>query len=86
MSTSLENFVGGMFENFVSGDSVCNNETGSEKPITVLRDTGAAQRLLLKGMLSLTDETDWHKNVLVESVGDTGYQSLPLHRVWLKSK
>ncbi len=81
MSKSLQRFVGGMFENFVSEGSVCNNETGSEKPITVLRGTGAAQSLLLKGVLSLTDETDLHKSILVESVSDTGFQSLPLHSV-----
>ncbi len=86
MSKSLQRFVGSMLENFVSEGSVCNNETGSEEPITVFRDTGAAQSLLLKGVLSLTEETDLHKSVLVESVDDTGYQSLPLHRVLLKSK
>ncbi len=61
-------------------------ETGSENSITVLRCTCDAQSLPLKGVLPVTDETDLHKNVLVEGAGDTGCQSLPLHRVCLKSK
>ncbi len=32
-------------------------------------------------MLQLSDDTDMYKNVLVECIGDTGYQSLPLHSV-----
>ncbi len=35
-------------------------------------------------MLPLSDDTDMHQSVLVESIGDTGYQSLTLHRVSLK--
>ncbi len=34
----------------------------------------------------MTDETYLHKSILVECNGDTDYQSLPLHRVYLKSK
>ncbi len=34
----------------------------------------------------LSDDRDLHTIVLVGCIGDTGYQSLPLHRVCLKSK
>ncbi len=43
---------------------MCENEIGSENKY-VLRDTGAAQSLLLKSVLPLTDETDMQKSVLV---------------------
>ncbi len=58
----------------------------SEKPLVVLRDTGAAQTVMLNSVLPLSVDTDLHKSVLVECIGDTEYQSLPLHRVCLKSK
>ncbi len=48
------------------------NETGRNKPITILRDMGAAQTVLLKCMSSLTDDTDLHQSVLVECISDTG--------------
>ncbi len=58
----------------------------SEKPVVVLRDTGAAQTVMINSVLPLSVDTDLHKNVLVECIGDTEYQSLPLHSVCLKSK
>ncbi len=54
--------------------------------MVVLRDMGAAQTIMLNSVLPLSVETDLHKSVLVECTGDTEYQSLPLHRVCLKSK
>ncbi len=36
--------------------------------------------------VTLSDDTDLHKSVLVECIGDTEYQSLPSHKVCLKSK
>ncbi len=67
-----------MFGSFVSEGSVSPvGVTKTEKPVVVLRDTGAAQTVLLNGVLPLTDDTDLHKSVLVECTGDTGYQPLP---------
>ncbi len=72
---------------FVSEGSVSPVEvTESEKPVVVLRDTGAAQTVMLNSVLPLSVDTDIHKSVSVECIGDTDYQSLPLHKVCLKTK
>ena len=42
--------------------------------------------MLKSALLLLSDDTDLHKCVLVECIGDTEYQSLPLHKLCLKSK
>ena len=80
----LERLQCGVFESFVSESPV--GVTESEKPVVVLRDTGAAQTVMLNNILPLSVDTDLHKSVLDECIGDTEYQSLPLHRVCLKSK
>ena len=36
--------------------------------------------------MTLSDDSDLYRSVLVDCIGDTGYQSLPLHKVCLKSK
>ncbi len=83
----LDRFQGGVFESFVSGGSVSPvGVIKSEKPVVVLRDTGAGQTLMLNSVLPLSEDTGLHKSVLVECIGDTEYQSLPLHKVCLKSK
>ena len=58
----------------------------TEKPAVVLRKLGTAQTVMSKSVLPLFVDTDLHKSVLVECIGDTEYQSLPLHKVCLKSK
>ncbi len=40
----------------------------------------------MKSILPLFVDTDLHKTVLVEYIGDAEYQSLPLHSLCLKSK
>ncbi len=80
----LQRFQGGVFES--SGSVSPVGVTESENPLVVLRDTGAAQTVMLNSVLALSVDTDLHKSVLVECIGDTEYQSLPLHRVCLKSK
>ena len=83
----LERSQGGVLESFVSEGSVPPvGVTESEKPLVVLRDTGATQTVMLNSVLPLSVDTDLHKSVLVECIGDTEYQSLPLHRVCLTSK
>ncbi len=75
-----------MFGNFVSEGSVSPvGVTETEKPVAVLRDTGAAQIVMLNSVLTLSVDTHLHKSVFVECIGDTEYQSLPLHEVCLKS-
>ncbi len=83
----LERFQGGVFETFISEGSVSPvGVTKTEKPMCVVKDTGSAQTVSLNSVLPLSDGTDLHKSVLVECIGCTGYQSLLLHRVCLKSK
>ena len=52
--------------------------------IHVLRDTGAAQSLILKNVLPFSEESYSGTSVLVSGVG--GIQSIPLHKVVLDSK
>ncbi len=46
--------------------------------------TSAAQTVLLNDALPLTDETDLHKNILLECISDIFYQPLGLYRICLK--
>ena len=83
----LERFHSGVFESVVSEGSVSPvGMTETEKPVVVLRDSGAAQTVMLNSVLPLSDDTDLHKSMVVECIGDGEYQSLPLHKVCLKSK
>ncbi len=55
-----------MFESFVSQGSVSPvGVTESEKPVVVLRDTGAAQTVMLNSVLPLSEGKDLHKSGLV---------------------
>ncbi len=58
----------------------------TEKPVVVLSGAGAAQTVILNTVLPLSVDTDLDKNMLVECTEDTDYQSVPLHKVCLKSK
>ena len=64
--------------------SIDDNLTNSS-PITILRDTGASQTLLLEGVLPLSDKTFTGKYVLLQVV-QLGTFNVPLHRVYLQSK
>ncbi len=79
----LERIHGGVFQSFVSEGSVLPvGVTGtSGKTVVVLRDTDAAQTVMLNSVLPLSVDADLRTNVLVECIGDTEYQSLPLHKV-----
>ena len=73
------------FESFLSEGSVSFMKGVDEKPILVLRDTGAAQTVLLQDHLPSSEETSEHADVLVEGV-EGGFKSIPLHKVYLKTK
>ena len=81
----VPNEVSKDFRPFVSDSSVslCN-DPGSQSTIRVLRDTGAAQSLILKEVLPFSDESYSGSIVLIRGVG--GVQSIPLHTVVLNSK
>ena len=81
-----ESKVQSSFGSFLSEGSVSFvDNLGEEKPIVVLRDTGAAQTVLLEGVLPLSENSSEHANVIVEGV-EGGYVSLPLHKLYLKTK
>ena len=54
------------------------------KPLQILRDTGAAQSLLLESVLSLSERTSTDRSVLLQGV-ELGVIDVPLHRIYLKS-
>ncbi len=60
---------------------------GSDKnvPICILRDTGAAQSILLEGLLPLSDSTTTGTHVLVRGF-ERGFVEVPLHRIHLTSR
>ena len=52
----------------------------SPQPITILRDTGASQSLMLEGLLPLSSETFTGSSALIQGV-EMGYFSVPLHNI-----
>ena len=76
---SMEDYKPFMSQGFVSlGDS------SEIKPVQILRDTGAAQTLLLEGVLPLSEQTSTGGSVLLQGV-ELGVIDVPLHRISLKS-
>ena len=53
-------------------------EEDSAKPISILRDTGASQSLMLKDVLPLSQHSFTGNNVLIQGV-ELGVISVPLH-------
>lgn len=83
----LQRCQGGVFECFISVGSLSQvGVTETENTVIVLRDIGVAQAVRLKNVLPLSDGTDIHKSVLAGCIRDTGYQSVPLQILCLKSK
>ena len=54
------------------------------QPITILRDTGASQSLLLEGILPLSEKSSAGADVLIQGV-ELGFVRVPLHNINLKS-
>ena len=52
--------------------------------ISILRDTGASQSLLIKGVLPLSAETATRDHVLIHGI-ELGYVNVPIHKVFLQS-
>ena len=71
------------YKPFISQGYVCSPGSAVKTPITILRDTGASQLLLLEGTLPLT-ETFTGTEVLIQGV-ELEPIRVPLHEVELQS-
>lgn len=56
---------------------------GEEKKIEMLRDTGAAQTVILANVLPFSDETSCHSGVLAQGI-EMGLLRIPLHNIHKK--
>ena len=71
------------FNPFVSKGTVSLSRDGEQVPITILRDTGATQTLIVEGALPLSRETATGATMLIQGVG-LAPVSVPLHTVYLR--
>lgn len=60
------------------------DDSSKTHPVKILRDTGAAQTLLLNGVLPLSEQTFTCRSGLLQGV-ELGVINVPLHRICLKS-
>ena len=72
------------FEGFVSRGAVSGAPDREMVPISILRDTGATQSLLVQGIIDLSPATYLKASTPVKGVGG-GFISAPLHRIFLES-
>ncbi|KAJ8332462.1 hypothetical protein SKAU_G00426350 [Synaphobranchus kaupii] len=73
-----------VYDAFTSAGTVSVSQGTVEVPVTILRDTGAAQSLLLQGVLDLPASTYQQASALIEGLGGE-YGVVPLHTVYLRS-
>lgn len=72
------------YEGLVSEGVVAITMDGKMAPISVLRNSGATQPLLVEGVIDLPPDTDLKVSTPVKGV-EGGLVGTPLHRVFLKS-
>ena len=72
------------YKPFMSQGFVSINDSSTDIPIQILRDTGASQTILLEGVLPLSEKTFTGKSLLLQGV-ECGVMDVPLHEVHLKS-
>lgn len=75
--------VNDVFGDFVSTGALCVTSGGEEVPVTILRDTGAAQSVVCAGVLELPPCTSLNRSVLLKGLGGE-FQAVPLHKLYLK--
>ena len=63
---------------------MATSESETLVPICIIRDTAAAQSLLVEGVLPLSEETSTGENALVRGCGLAWFEA-PLHDVYLQS-
>ena len=61
-----------------------NSDFAQSIPITILRDTGASQSLILAYILPFSEKTSFGTSVLIQGV-EFGFVNVPLHNIYLSS-
>ena len=61
-----------------------NSDFAQSTPITILRDTGASQSLILADTLPFSEKTSSGTSVLIQGV-ECGFVNVPLHNIYLSS-
>jgi len=75
-----------VFEPFIYDGLVSLNEDMSEAtPVSILRDTGASQSLVLANTLPFSRNSSAGSNVLIKGINCSEYMPVPLHAIHLKS-
>ena len=74
-----------IYEPFLSDGFVSlNSDFVQSTPITILRDTGASQSLILADTLPFSEKTSSGTSVLIQGV-ECGFVYVPLHNIYLSS-
>ena len=74
-----------IYEPFLSDGFVSlNSDFAQSTPITILRDTGASQSLILADTLPFSGKTSSGTSVLIQGV-ECGFVNVPLHNIYLSS-
>ena len=74
-----------IYEPFLSDGFVSlNSDFAQSTPITILRDTGASQSLILADTLPFSEKTSSGTSVLIQGV-ECGFVNVPLHNIYLSS-
>ena len=78
-------FVMEIYEPFLSdGFVLLNSDFAQSAPITILRDTGASQSLILADTLPFSEKTSSGTSVLIQGV-ECEFVNVPLHNIYLSS-
>ena len=74
-----------IYEPFLSDGFVSlNSDFAQSTPISILRDTGASQSLILADTLPFSEKTSSGASVLIQGV-ECGFVNVPLHNIYLSS-
>ena len=74
-----------IYEPFLSDGFVSlNSDFAQSTPITILRETGASQSLILADTLPFSEKTSSGTSVLIQGV-ECGFVNVPLHNIYLSS-
>ena len=74
-----------IYEPFLSDGFVSlNSDFAQSPPITILRDTGASQSLILADTLPFSEKTSSGTSVLIQGV-ECGFVNVPLHNIYSSS-